>query len=99
MRRLPTSWSLKSEVSEAERQGGVNANHQTDPASDTSDFNDQDVGNLRIDYVLPSSDLQVRGSGVFWPTMDDPSFTWVGSFPFPVSDHRLVWVDLDLPQE
>jgi 3-phytase len=27
----------------------------------------------------------------------DPNFGLVGTFPFPSSDHRLVWVDLRLP--
>ena len=31
-------------------------------------------GNLRADYVLPSSDLRIRNSGIFWPTVDDPFF-------------------------
>jgi hypothetical protein len=35
--------------------------------------------------------LQAR---VFWPLSSDPLFRLVGVFPFPTSDHRLVWVDL-----
>jgi len=56
------------------------------------------IGNLRLDYALPSADLQVLGQGVYWPTHDDPRFAMVGDQePFPVSDHRLVWVDLVVP--
>ncbi|MFZ4434744.1 MAG: endonuclease/exonuclease/phosphatase family protein [Microthrixaceae bacterium] len=56
------------------------------------------IGNLRLDYALPSADLQVLGQGVYWPTHDDPRFEAVGDkSPFPVSDHRLVWVDVVVP--
>ncbi len=61
--------------------------------SPTADFNDNAPGNLRVDYVLRSKSLRVRDAGVFWPTTDDPLFPLVGTWPFPSSDHRLVWVD------
>lgn len=83
----------------AESQGGANASHKGDPAQDTTDFEDNTVGNLRIDYVLPSTDLTLRDRGVFWPRTDEPGFEWVGRFPFPVSDHRLVFATVDVPQE
>lgn len=79
---------------QASLQGGRNGSHRGDPAHDTADFNDNTVGNLRIDYVLPSVDLEVVGSGVFWPAGSDADFPLVGTYPFPVSDHRPVWVDL-----
>jgi hypothetical protein len=44
--------------------------------------------------VLPSKGLKIKRSGVFWPTREDPLFRLTGEFPFPSSDHRLVWVDL-----
>jgi hypothetical protein len=76
-------------------QGGANLTHRGDPAFDTADFNDNPApGNLRADYVLPSKDLRVLGAGVFWPVLDDPLSGLTGTFPFPSSDHRLVWVDL-----
>jgi len=31
---------------------------------------------------------------VFWPRDEDPLFSLVGVFPFPTSDHKLVWVDV-----
>jgi hypothetical protein len=37
-------------------------------------------------------------SGVFWPETSDPNFDFVGEYPFPVSDHRLVWLDVEVPQ-
>ncbi|WP_130011307.1 endonuclease/exonuclease/phosphatase family protein [Serinicoccus sediminis] len=85
-------------VEAAEVQGGANESHVGDPAHDTADFNDNpEPGNLRVDYVLPSRSLPVRDAGVFWPTSDDPLFDLVGTFPFPTSDHRLVWTDVRLP--
>jgi 3-phytase len=75
-------------------QGGVNLEHRGDPAEDTADFGDDGAGNLRVDYVLPSRELPIVASGVFWPLMSDPLFRLVGTHPFPVSDHRLVWVDV-----
>jgi 3-phytase len=38
--------------------------------------------------------MHITGSGVFWPLASDPLFRLVGTFPFPSSDHRLVWVDV-----
>ena len=89
---LPTSAGA---VEASVLQGGANLTHQGDPAYDTADFNDNPApGNLRADYVLPSKDLRVTDAGVFWPVQADPLSELTGSFPFPSSDHRLVWVDL-----
>lgn len=78
-------------------QGGANDAHVSSPAFDTADFGDGAPGNLRVDYVLPSRNLEIRDSGVFWPTLDDPLSALTGTFPFPSSDHRLVYVDVELP--
>jgi hypothetical protein len=67
------------------------------PAFDTADFADTAPGNLRVDYVLPSRPLKLTAAKVFWPLQDDPLFRLVGVFPFPSSDHRLVWADVDVP--
>jgi hypothetical protein len=75
-------------------QGGANLTHLSDPRFDTADFADTAPGNLRADYVLPSSQLHIEDAGVFWPLAADPLFRLVGTFPFPSSDHRLVWVDV-----
>jgi hypothetical protein len=85
-------------VEQSELQGGINVTHLSDPAYDTADFADNAPGNLRADYVLPSRALRILDSGVFWPTSDDPLFRLVGTFPFPSSDHRLVWIDVLLPK-
>jgi hypothetical protein len=80
---------------QAALQGGANLTHRSDPAFDTADFADvPGPGNLRADYVLPSRDLRMLDARVFWPLSSDPLFRLVGVFPFPTSDHRLVWVDL-----
>ena len=75
-------------------QGRANLTHRGDPRYDTADFADSAPGNLRADYVLPSRDLAVRDAGVFWPVAADPLSRLTGTFPFPSSDHRMVWVDL-----
>jgi len=75
----------------------ANDTHLGDPAFDTADFSDTAPGNLRADYVLPRKNLRIIDAAVFWPTTDDPLFDLVGTFPFPSSDHRLVWVDVWVP--
>jgi myo-inositol-hexaphosphate 3-phosphohydrolase len=81
-------------------QAGANVNQKGNPAFDTADFNDNPApGNLRTDYVLPSTDLQITNSAVFWPVNTDSKFPLVGTFNaslpsgFPSSDHRLLYVD------
>ncbi len=74
---------------------GVNVRHKGDPALDTADWNDaRGPGNLRADYALPSSGLEVVGAGVFWPAPDDPLHRLIGGKRPASSDHRLVWVDI-----
>ncbi len=62
-----------------------------DPALDTA-FYPGGPGGLRLDYVLPSADLRVAGSGVLWPA-DGPLAETLAQ----ASRHRPVWVDIDLP--
>lgn len=73
----------------AESDGGANTSHQGDPRLDTADFNDGRVGNLRVDYALPSSNLRVNASAVFWPAPGSQHAELAS-----VSDHHLVWVDV-----
>jgi hypothetical protein len=82
---------------QAALQGGANVTHLSDPAFDTADFADSAPGNLRADYVLPRRNLKIVDAAVFWPTTDDPLFPLVGVFPFPSSDHKLVWIDINVP--
>jgi hypothetical protein len=78
-------------------QGGANESQRGDPGTDTADFNDRVAGNLRVDYLLPSKDMRVCGGGVFWPGRAEPTagLVW-GDRPPPSSDHRLVWLDVNV---
>jgi len=82
---------------QAALQGGANLAHRGDPAFDTADFADGAPGNLRADYVLPRKNITILDAAVFWPLNTDPLFPLVGLFPFPSSDHRLVWIDVRIP--
>jgi Endonuclease/Exonuclease/phosphatase family len=97
--RINTSVTPSSEgaVEAALLQGGANLAHLGDPRFDTADFADSAPGNLRADYVLPSKALRISDAAVFWPVQSDPLFPLVGVFPFPSSDHRMVWVDVRVP--
>ena len=71
-------------------------------AADTADWpEEKGPGNLRVDYVLPSTSLAVAGSGVFWPSRGDPlaALVAVERRSRASSDHRLVWVDIRLGDE
>jgi hypothetical protein len=97
--RVNTKLTPDSEgaVEQSALQGGANLTHLSDPRFDTADFADTAPGNLRADYVLPSKNLRIDDAAVFWPLSTDPLFRLVGTFPFPSSDHRLVWVDVSVP--
>jgi len=90
---------------QAALQGNANTLHVGDSAFDTADFFDgfppppfgNAPGNLRADYVLPAKNLRILDAAVFWPLSTDPLFPLVGTFPFPSSDHRLVWIDVRIP--
>ncbi|WP_419740658.1 endonuclease/exonuclease/phosphatase family protein [Ruegeria sp.] len=60
---------------------------------DDATVNWKAVGELRVDYALPSADLQVVNSGVFWPKPEDP----MRETAQRASRHRLVWVDITFP--
>ncbi len=53
------------------------------------------LGGVRVDYLLPSSDLTVSGGGVFWPDPDEDAEG--AALAEAASDHRMVWIDVVLP--
>ncbi|MFH1815621.1 MAG: endonuclease/exonuclease/phosphatase family protein [Pseudomonadota bacterium] len=94
--------------------GTANQSHAGDPQYDTADFSDSAPGNLRVDYVLPSANLEMTDAGIFWPVDPDTSvpnttgdlFDLVGTFRDPnlyanlaSSDHKAVWVDVTVVPE
>jgi hypothetical protein len=89
----PTS---EGAVEAAALQAGANLTHESPPQFDTADFADSNPGNLRADYVLPSQQLEILDSAVFWPLTTDPLFRLTENFPNSPTDHRMVWVDVHL---
>ena len=73
-----------------ETSGGANQGHEGEHKHDTSQWAPH-VGNMRVDYAIPSSNLTVEDSAVFWPHPDDDYADLVTA-----TDHRLVWVDVTL---
>ncbi|MCX6234506.1 MAG: endonuclease/exonuclease/phosphatase family protein [Bacteroidetes bacterium] len=62
---------------------------------------DEDKGNpwhdtswwgLRIDYIIPSKDIKVSKSGVFWPSSSDSLYYLIKDKA--ASDHLMVWMDI-----
>ncbi len=59
---------------------------------------------LAVDYALPSANLTVTSSGVYWPAtseagrllINDPRIGKNGSGKDVSSDHRLIWINLSL---
>ena len=82
---------------EAGERSDADHAHTGDPANDTAAWGPGRPGNLRVDYVLPGAGrhgaggVRVVDAGVFWPSDDEP-----GAEAVKRSDHRLVWVDLEL---
>lgn len=73
--------------------GSSDRHHDGDPALDTATW-PEGPGDLRVDYVLPAAHLAVRDAGVFWPDFESE----LGREVAQASRHRLVWVDLYLPE-
>ena len=67
----------------------IDAGQSGDAALDTALY---DLGGLRVDYILPSADLNVTAAGVVWPD-DDPA---QADTLAKASRHRPVWVDIAL---
>jgi endonuclease/exonuclease/phosphatase family metal-dependent hydrolase len=53
-------------------------------------------GSVRFDYILPSTEFKVLSGGVYWPSeKDDPEGARRADL---ASDHRLIWLDIELPE-
>jgi len=79
------------------RQGGGNLDQAGPSALDTVDWDEgRTPGNMRVDYVIPSANLEVTGAGVFWPAPEEADAALVGEGRGVGSHHRLVYVDLVL---
>ena len=63
--------------------------HHGDPARVTADFTPEKHAALRIDYALPSQELDVVSGGVFWPNPGQP-----GAEAINATDHHCVWIDV-----
>ena len=87
VQRMPTPRSEGGEAA-ALADAGANLGHRGAHHHDTGNFGPR-VGNMRLDYVLPSTGMRVVGSGVFWPPPGQLGAEWLDA-----SDHRMVWVDL-----
>ena len=74
--------------------GRVEPSQKGDPEMDTADYSaNNGPGGLRVEYILPSRDLQITGAGVMWPNAGDPLSQVLAT----ASRHRPVWVDIELP--
>ncbi|HNS16788.1 MAG TPA: endonuclease/exonuclease/phosphatase family protein [Bacteroidales bacterium] len=80
--------SSKGSYENAQKNPRKNPDNLGNPWHDTS------VWGLRIDYILPSSGMKVRQSGVFWPETTDSLYYLVKDRVS--SDHFLVWIDVSL---
>jgi len=78
-------------VAAARAVGGGNIGQKGPDAEDTGDFGPR-VGNLHLDYVLPSTGLRIVDSGVFWPAPGEEGADWIDA-----TDHHMVWLDLANP--
>lgn len=64
--------------------------HSPNNTTDTVDWTDPFPGNMRVDYVLPSTHWRIERSGVVWPAQNNPKAQAAET----ASRHRLVWVDV-----
>lgn len=79
----------------SQSQGKANQRHRAPSEHDTADFFDGNVGNLRVDYVLPSSQFKTLANGVFWPAEKVEGYeNMLLKQLRDASDHHLVWCDV-----
>lgn len=90
----PLVRDVRPESDGARVAGQSNKTHRGPPELDTVDWPEDGPGNLRVDYILPSREFTILDAGVFWPAPDQP----LARDAELASRHRIVWVDVRLPQ-
>lgn len=71
-----------------------NAKNNPEQNNRGNPWHDTSVWGLRIDYILPSEDLKIEKSGVFWPPSEHSKYYLVEDTAS--SDHLLVWMDIGI---
>ncbi len=87
-RRVDSSWTPSSLGSPSQPRQN-DSSPRGNPAHHTASFGKNKRRNYRVDYLLPSRELEVVNGGVFWPRLGEP-----GHEAVTASDHRLVWLDI-----
>ena len=64
-----------------------------DPRLDTVAWPEDGPGHLRVQYILPSVDIDVVASGIHWPRKGAPGY----DDSVMAGPHRMVWSDITLP--
>ena len=77
-------------ASEGAVESKIDGDDAGDPRNDTASFG-RNV-NMRVDYVLPCRSLVLKAAGVFWPVRSDPDQPLISA-----SDHRMVWIEVEIP--
>ena len=67
--------------------------HTGNAALDTVAWPEDGPGHLRVQYILPSSDIQVEDAGVHWPPNGAPGFEDAAI----AGPHHMIWADITLP--
>ena len=71
--------------------GRSEPDHRGDPALDTVLY--RRLGGLRLDYILPSREIDLKAAGVLWPDQTDPLHAPLTA----ASRHFPVWIDISIP--
>ena len=71
--------------------GRSEPDHRGDPALDTVLY--RRLGGLRLDYILPSREIDLKAAGVLWPDRTDPLHAPLTA----ASRHFPVWIDISIP--
>lgn len=98
--RVATGFSEKQDSQHIPQSPGGKQNAATEapPSNQYSQYHTA-VWKMRADYVLPSAyGIDITGKGVYWPLNNKPLSVLVnGNDDDPSSsDHRLVWLDIQL---